>query len=390
METFSRALYAHRLLMRLALGMVNVFVWIFLFELFVLLSASPVRALVSVAIVYGLSQAIAIVLTPLSAAHLRRGVRRSMIAGTLLLCAAFVVLGASLSGIFSGQPALWNIVLFAVLFGGYRALYWVPYQVQEALRGEPVSRAVEVLVALMPAVAGAAIISVDFGAIRILFGAAAFIAVSLIPIYALPDTAERYSWRYAQTFRELLSVRHRALLIAGIFDGIQGAALFLVWPLAIFLIVGASYLWLGIVMSATLVMLMLFQRPYQSLLKRWRIQDSAAVHVTLAVSGWVLRMAAGTPLSIVFADSYSYLGTPRGRTLEALPFEQVADSSSFVDEYSALKEISLALGRILLCVIFAVFVVSAALPTAMTMTLLVAAISAGASVVAIRAGRALP
>jgi hypothetical protein len=370
--------------MRLALGMVNVFVWIFLFEFFVFLSVSPQRALVAVAIVYVLSQAVAVFLTPMSAAHLRRGIRRSMVSGTLLLAASYVVLGASLSGVLGGQPMLWAILLFASLFGAYRALYWMPYRIQEALQGKPVALVYELLVALMPAVAGAAMVSVESGAARVLFGAAAFLVASLIPIFTLPDIHEEYSWHYLQTFRELFAPRHRAILWQGFFDGIQGAALFLVWPLAVFLIVGASYLWLGMVMTATLLVLLLLQRPYQSLLRRWRLQDSTAVHVTLAMSGWIFRLAAGSPLGIVFADSYSYLGTPRGRTIETLPFEQAADAAAFIDEYSALKEIALALGRIVLSIIFGLLIVTSALPTALACTLALAALSSGAVVLLAR------
>jgi hypothetical protein len=383
-DTGIRALHAHRLLMRLALGMVNVFVWIFLFEFFVAISGSPTRALVSLAIVYALAQAIALFLTPLSAGHLRGGIRRMMAAGTLVLAGSFVVLGAILTGTFGGQPTLWAIVLFAFLFGAYRALYWMPYRIQEALRGEPVSIVYEVLVALMPAVAGAAIFSVPDGGVRVLFGAASFLVISLIPMHTLPDAREEYSWHYLQTYRELLARRHRSLLLHGLFDGIQGAALFLVWPLAVFLIVGTSYLWLGIVMSATLLLLLLLQRPYQSLLLRWRLQNSALVHVTLAVSGWIFRLAAGSPFGIVFADSYAYLGTPRGRTVEALPFEQAADSASFIDEYSALKEIALALGRIALCLVFGLLVYNMPLPTALTATLVIAALSSGIAVLLAR------
>lgn len=366
--------------MRLALGMTSVFVWLFLFEFFVLLSMQPTRALLAVAIIYAVSQSVSIFLTPISAAHLRRGVRRMMVAGALVLAAAFVVLGAVLAGVLASAPTLWGILLFAFLFGAYRALYWTPYRIQEELHGEPVSFVFEVIVALMPALAGATVASTALGSLQVLFAASTFLLLSLLPAYALPDTREEFSWHYSETFRELFASRHRMLLVHGMFDGIQGAALFLVWPLAVFLIVNASYLTLGVVMSATLLLLFAFRRPVQALSSRWQLQDSSTVHITLAVSGWLLRIAVGTPLGIIFADSYSYLGEPRGRTVAVSAFDQAADSASFIDEYSALKELALALGRTSMGIAFGFLLLVLPLPAAIAMALAIAAISSGAAV----------
>lgn len=381
MRSAARALQAHRLLMRLGFGMVSVFIWIFLFEFFTLASASPARAMLSVAIVYAFAQFIALLLTPIAAGHLRRGVRPAMIAGILLLASAFVVLGAILSGAFGETPLLWGVLFFAFLFGAYRALYWIPYRVHESLRDEPLNVALEVLIALIPAVTGAAIVAVSYGPERVLFGAAAFLALSILPIFALPDIHESYSWHYSETYARLFRPQYRGILLHGFFDGIQGAALFLIWPLAVFLIVGTSYLTLGIVMSATLLVLLILRRPLQRLFVKWKLHDSDVLRVTLAVSGWVFRLAVATPIGIVFADSYSYLGAPKGKSIELFSFEQSADSSAYIDEYSALKEISLALGRIALCICFALLVYFLSLPLAIAGALAIAAISAGCAVI---------
>src|SRR5580704_5918133 len=124
-------LHAHRLLMRLGLGLVHIFAWIFIFEYLLSFSGDLARAFAGVLVVYALSQAVMVILTPISAAHLRRGTKHSMVTGVILLACAFIVLGGTFEGYFS-SPIGWGLVLFGILIGAYRALYWIPYRLQVA------------------------------------------------------------------------------------------------------------------------------------------------------------------------------------------------------------------------------------------------------------------
>src|SRR3989344_6166034 len=103
--------------MRLGLALVHTFAWVFIFEYFYILSQSMERALAGTLLLYVAVQFITIVATPVSAAHLQRGVKQSLAWGTLVAGVSFAVLGVALSSYVvpeSPEATLWSIVAFAV------------------------------------------------------------------------------------------------------------------------------------------------------------------------------------------------------------------------------------------------------------------------------------
>src|SRR3989344_8736838 len=123
-------LHVHRFLFRAGLSIANTFAWIFVFQYFTVFAKSITDALIATLAMYAMGQAITILLTPIAASHLRRGTKHSLIFGALLAGAAYVSLGATLNNTFNGEPVGWGIAVFAILLGAYRALYWIPYQLQ--------------------------------------------------------------------------------------------------------------------------------------------------------------------------------------------------------------------------------------------------------------------
>jgi len=376
------AVHGHRFLLRIGLSLANIFAWVFVFDYFYSLSASVERALIGTVLLYALSQLLTFVLTPLSAAHLARGVKQSIIWGSLACAAAYVFLGAAFLGLFVEGGVSWGVVAFAVLLGVYRALYWVPYRVALATtHAGGMSAFYEFAVALMPLFAGLTMLSVPFGAPRILFGAAAFLLLSVGPASLLPMMREKFSWPYAYTYQQLFRRRNGALVLVAFFDGLQGAALFLMWPLAVFLILDWSYAALGLVGTLTLLSILLLRRFYARFVSFMRLETSPAVHATFAASGFVARMVAGNPVGIILADAYSYASLPlKGTTADPFVFEQATDKGSFIDEYTTLKELAAAAGRIALCMTVIALLLSLPLPFAFAAALAIAAFSAGLSV----------
>lgn len=379
------ALHSHRFLMRAGFGLVNVFAWIFVFQYFYLWSGFIPSALIATVLMYCIAQVSTIILTPLSAVHLRRGVKHSIVYGALLAGAAYIYLGATLAETFNGEPVGWGIAVFALLLGGYRALYWVPYQLKASTENAERSRMpifYEIVIAVLPAFAGITLVSLPFAPMRILFGSAVFMALSVLPLLALRDAFEGFSWNYWQTFRELVALRHRKILASSLIQGAQGTALFLLWPIAVFLIVGTSYQALGIIVSITLFAVLILRKVYRYFVRKMKLENSAAVHTAVSVSGWILRIFAGTPAGVIVADTYSYVTAPRhSHSIDPFTFEQAADSGSYVDEYTVLKEIGLALGRIIACAIFALFLLWLPLASAFAAALILAAIFSAVSVV---------
>ena len=379
-------LHGHRYLLRAGLSLVNVFAWIFVFEYFYLVSANMGRALAATALLYGFAQFMTIVATPMAAAHLQRGTKHSIIWGTVCAASAFVLLGATLSGYFN-MPFAWGVVGFAVLLGMYRALYWVPYQVTRS-ETQPhlyMKAYLEILIALMPLFAGLTLGAAAFAEGRLLFGAAVLILLSIVPALFLSDKRERFSWPYVYTFKQLLRRKNNGLVLESFLEGLQGAALFLVWPLAVFLILEWSYVTLGLVFSVSLLLILLLRRVYRWLARSYGLENSAAVHAVLVISGWVGRLAAGTPVGVVIADAYSYTtASERGTRLDPFSFEHASDRGAFVDEYTALKEIALAAGRIMLCLVVFSLAFTFSLPVVFAVALTIAATASGIGVLVAR------
>lgn len=382
------ALHAHRFLLRIGLALAGAFAWIFIFQYFFLRQGTIAGALISAVLTYGLMQIVTMVLTPVAAAHLRRGVKQSIFFGTLLAAAAHIYLGAALSGVFSTGSTEQGIVLFAVLLGAYRALYFIPYQeaVSAGERGR-LPLAYEAVIAFMPLFAGMSLVILPSAPLRLLLGAAASMALSLVPLLPARDTSERFSWHYVQTFREFFSGRATAIRVTSLMQGIQSMALFLAWPIAVFLIVGSDYAMLGAILSATLFLLVAARFLYRRMFSRTAVHSSTTVAVFSAASGWLIRLFVATPLGVVFADSYSHALSPkRAYHFDSSTLELSADSGSYIDEYTALKEIGLCIGRIAACAVFSIFLLSVSVPLALAGILLVAALSSAIGVIAERSG----
>jgi len=382
----ARALHIHRFLLRLALSAGNIFAWLIVFRAFFITNGDLALSVAGVAILYALSQAIAILVTPLSGAALRHGVRRALAYGTL--CAAFGFVGITL--LFAPARSLeaswfWLIGNFVVLMGLHRALYWVPYAASAADEGalrKPFAVGREVAIALMPLLAGLVITTGWLGAPLLFAGIALLILVSMLPVAAHDELFERFEWGYGETFRALVSWENRGALLLSIFDGVQGATLLLIWPLAVFLILNQSFFAVGLILSLTLLITLLSRHALGSILRWLDVERSTSVLATIAFSSWMFRLAAGTPIQIIVADVYYHSGvSPKRHSIDAPAGEQAADGGHFVDEYTALKEIGLALGRIIACVLLAKLVLFFQPPLAFAVSILLAAVCAAGAVI---------
>lgn len=378
------ALASHRFLMRLAMGAGNVFAWIFIFRGFYLVSASVEASLFAVAIMYALMQGIVFILTPLSGFALRNGMRRALAFGTLTASLSFacfsVVFAPQLT---SAQLSFSMIVSFVVLMGIHRALYWVPYRSEVADIGAYVraSKGEEIILAFVPLIA-AIIIETSWLGPQSLLALSALIALAgLVPLIRIPESYEGYEWGFLESFKQLFSFRNRGLLTLSIADGVQGAALLLVWPLAAFIIIGQSFLGLGLILAFTLILTPMFRTGLRRFLARFRAGNSTPVVAAIVFSSWIFRLAAASPLQVLVVDVYGHSGiSPKRFSVDHGTHEQSADGAHYVDEYTALKEMGLSLGRILACLVLAFAAVYAGAAPAFAAVILAAAFASVVSI----------
>jgi hypothetical protein len=371
----------HRLLLRVALSAGNIFAWVIVFRLCLVLSSSLPTAILGVSVLYVLSHGISFFLTPLAGAALRHGVRRALVYGTLAGALSFVPLAALfVEGDIPLVNMFWMISAFAILQGIYRALYFVPYRTEEGATVSPLILGREAALAFIPALVGFLLTSMD--AAFIIFTAIAMIGVtSITPLFLIRETHEPYTWTYGETMRELVARRNRSAIFLFMLDGIQGAALLFIWPLAVFLVLEQSFQALGAILTATLCIAFLGRFLMRKLL-RPRVMRSPYVLAMIVFSTWILRLGVGTPVQILAVDVYyNSAASPRRFSVDPYAFEQAADSNHYVDEYTAVKEMALSVGRIAIMAIFIGVMLYGTWATAFIIAILAAGCAAAASVI---------
>ncbi|MEK7155635.1 MAG: hypothetical protein AAB734_02040, partial [Patescibacteria group bacterium] len=254
-------------------------------------------ALAGTAALYVLSQVVTFILTPLTGMALRRGVRRALILGTLAAVGSY----GFFATVFLAQPddrVFWLIATFAVTIGIHRALYWIPYKAAEAevVERSPHALVREAMVALVPAGAGYMLATLENGLLVLFSSVSALMLVSALVVARIPEKYESFDWTYRETIRELTARGNHLAVGLFILDGIQGATLLLIWPLAAFLVLGQSFQLLGAVLTATLCVAFLGRYVTRYFLRTLGVARSPGVLATIVFSGWMFRLAAGTPV----------------------------------------------------------------------------------------------
>jgi hypothetical protein len=376
----ARAFMTHRFLLRVAFAGAHVFAWIFAYHFFYILTSSGTQALARTAFLYALSHTVACLLTPLTARFLRHGIKYALMYALFSAIAALTILGAAFQGYFGGSlSVVLGVVVFSILIGVYRAFYYVPYGVEAHTQERRPSVMTEIFVALVPAGVGLYIASTALAPVWILLAAAVLVFLSIVPLVNLRDHYERFSWGYRETFAHLNARENRPLLHRSIVEGVTGAALLLAWPIAIFGIVGWSYGMFGTILSVTFLVALFMRAPVRSALRRAQLHRSQWLNTLFVATPWLLRLAVATPLGIVFVDSYFYTMTPARHGVDPFVFEQVADGGSYIDEYTALKEMGHSVGRILLALTLGVLALLISVPAAFVGAFVLAALASTAS-----------
>jgi len=367
----------HRLFLRAALSGAHIFAWVFIFQFLFVRYGSIASAVAGTALTYGLAQAIAVLLTPLTAQRLRNGFRATIAYAVIALACAFVALAAAFAGLLP-EPA-WGIGLFAVLLGLYRALYWIPYAVARERTPHLAPPWIEVLLALLPIVTGFYLASSPAAPVALLCTAAFVVLLSLVPLMRMRDGQEGYSWTYRQSFHELFSRQRRYYVLSSILSGIEAAALLLLWPLLVFMLLRWSYPVLGIVMALSALLTIVLRKRFGQRIAA----ASPAVHAVIAASAWVARLTVGGAIGVVVVDTYFETGSgATSRGIDTRAYEHAADSSTFVDEHTALKEMSMGIGRIGLCLLTVLALDTLSVAAAFTLVFSFVAVCAACAILA--------
>lgn len=330
----------HRLLSRIAIAATNVFTWVIVFDIKLSIVSTLTQALVETTILFLLSQAVLALAAPALAQLYAGGMVRLMLFGTLAQAASWVLLGAAAIGL---DPIPF-LIGFAVLSGLARAIYATPFSLIQHDAGRD-AYLHELLYGLIP-LASALFYMRDAATGGYVLFAAAALAIASAAFLVRFEAYEGFSWDYRETFGMLLEPAHRPYVFEHLLKGYEGAALFFLWPLFLYLILGHSYLALGVILTASLMGI----AALHLLLPR---HDTGSPLWASALAGgaWVARMIVVTPVPIVLVQLASTAGAPE-RMRDHQLMTLLADSGTFLDELTVLKELSLALGRGILAMVF--------------------------------------
>ncbi len=350
---FSRdliALFGNRTLMRISLGVLGVFLPIFFYKEF------NYDLEVVLAIFIAL-YALYMLFIPVGVQILSRiGTRKMIMLG---MCFGLVSIMALY--FFPLHPAI-AAVAYVITNAIHRTLYWVPYHVDlshaldKTMRGRQLAilgNIASVILVLVPLAGGVIITAFGFSTVFLI--SICIMLISMAPLWFLNTTFEQYSWRYIETFKHLFARRNRALFLAHASNGAQGAVTLFFWPVYVFMLLDERYTVLGLIASLTIVVVVALRWLIGELFDRWSHERVLMVGVLMATTGWISKIFVQTPFQVMAADSYHNAGrTVNTLSFDAVTYEQSADNGRYVDEYTALKEMALSLGRVaMLLVIFA-------------------------------------
>jgi len=369
-----KALYGHRVLLRIGFGITTVFTVALIYQYFG-------NSFLAVALVYGLMHIVVFFLTPVSSILIRRWGVRSMV------LAAVPTAMLSVVGLYQfaadGAYALYGLMLFVFGMGIYKVLYWVPYQVDFSLlldrrrRGSQIAllrNLADLVIVAMPFAGG--LIVASFGFETLYLVALLVISLGIIPLFFIQTAYEEYSWSYLQTLKELVSPRNRTLVLAYIGDGIQAMAINAIWPLLVFILLNEEYIALGLVTALTLFAILLLRLVTGNLFDKWNKSKLIIIGAVLASSGWVLKVLVATPLQVFLADTYHGMGRTVNKTsFDAMTYEQAADNGRYIDEYTTLKEMSLSIGRVVILVFTTIVIMYVGLEAGFIVALLLSAMA---------------
>jgi MFS family permease len=262
-----------------------------------------------------------------------------------------------------GYAVLPFTILMIVAMEARMMLFWVPYHTDfakfthKANRGRVMAflSSISSLVAIViPIIAGWIIISHGFNVLFLI--SSVLIGVSIVPLFLVRPTFEKFTFSFKETWVNLFGRRHRRMVLSRFADGIQTIIGAVVWPIFIFQVLNGDFLKVGAISSAIVlitVVLKLVMGSYTDKFSKRKLLHWGSAFYAI---GWIFKMFVSTGFEIFIASSYHNLTSVVMRTpMDALLYEKASDSGHYVDEMTVLREIAVNLGKAIgILIIFAV------------------------------------
>ncbi|MDD4901698.1 MAG: hypothetical protein PHE24_01025 [Patescibacteria group bacterium] len=361
------SIYSSRIILSIASSLMGLFLPIFLFEIFDLkLSYTLIYFLIDYAIYCAfVSLGAKFALNKLG---MKAAIIISTVWGSVYYLIFYFMTGANntaVSALGMGHERTLILLGVSIFFMNlHRLLYWVPVHTEMTKFTDRANLTRELSLleatciafnAVVPAFAGWILVAFGY---NILFVITIFIFfLSVVPLFSLPRTEEKFSWTYWQTWKEFFSKKRQKTVLAFMGDGAENVVSGIVWPIFIWQILQGNYLTVGAISSAIVlstIILELFVGKFADSGKRDKILHWGTFLYAL---GWFIKIFIDTAFQIFVVSTYHNLARIFTRTpFDAVLYERAADQGHYVDEYTVIHEMALMVGRILIILLMLLLV----------------------------------
>lgn len=341
------SLFTSRSLTNIAAGFFGIFLPIFLFNLL----GQDIR---NVALYYASSSLLYFVGLPLFIRYMNRyGFRRALQTSTFLGAGYYLLLY-----FINSQNAKFILPLMVLAIATWRIFYWVPYHVdftkfsgkRNKGRGVGLMEAtLGIIGVITPILAGFIITRFSYD---VLFFLGVFLyLLSLIPFLTIPHTKEKFSWNLKKTWQQFFKKEHQKTLVSFVAIGAETSIGGIVWPIFILLLLKGDLLKVGMISTLVVGVTVVLQVSIGKIIdKKWKKKRVLKYGSLFCALGWLLKIFIGTSFQLFLIDSFHKLTNVFFKVpFDSVTYEIAADQGHYMDEFTVLKEMSIALGRVLAC-----------------------------------------
>ncbi len=345
-----KLLCIYHLLVQVGKGMITLFLPIFLYQKFNL-------SIYLVILFYVAIYALTIVFVPIGAQFMNWfNVKKSMIIGRISIVIFYVCLY-----FFDYNPILFlSLGVMFLIF--YKVIYWVPYHTTfvEFTDGKHRGRQLAWIRVLgylgkvgAPLLAGIVLSGPGF---NILFLLMIFIyLISVIPLLGLTEVKEHFSFSYGETFKVLFDKKNRGQIFSFMANGGQKLVKAVIWPIFIFMLLNQEYSAVGAVTALVIIgaiilqMVMGFQSDKKS--KKSLVKLGASAYSL----GWILKSFVKTAFQIfVVGTIHNFAFIMLKIPFSSQVYNFLSRHETYRDEYTAVRDIALNIGRIIMALLIVI------------------------------------
>jgi len=254
----------------------------------------------------------------------------------------------------------WLFMVLAIVFVNlFRMFYWIPFHSDFAEftnkneRGKILAlfqSTASFVSIFIPVLSGFIIKQYGFGVLFVI--AVCVFTASVVPLLFIPKTYETFDFTYFETFRVLFHPRERRLLLSYMSDGAQDVVSIIVWPIFIWQILEGDFQSVGFITSGIILFTIILRLLLGNITDRFNKKKLLRFGSGLYALGWAAKAFVDSAFHIFAAGTYHSIAAIFMRTpFDTLMYEKAADLGHYVDEYTVLREMSLALGRIVMLII---------------------------------------